>query len=246
MRCAIVSDIHANLDALAAVLEAMGEVDALYCPGDIVGYGAEPNECCGIIRERATLSVIGNHDAAAVGLMDSSWFNPHARAAVKWTAGILTPENRRYLRELPPTASTDMFLVFHGELEDPMSFEYITDSSDARLLAFPHMGGHSLAFFGHTHIAEYYFSKEGTSGAYQVSMFAGGVIELKAGFRYIVNCGSVGQPRDGNPKASFGIYDSEAGTVEILRVPYDIAAAKRKIRGAGLPDILAERLEYGF
>jgi len=246
MRCAIVSDIHANLDALNAVLERMGQVDAVYCPGDVVGYGAEPNECCDIVRERAAATVLGNHDAAAVGALDASWFNPYARAAIEWTAQVLNFRNQLFLRALPRVTRQESFVLFHGTLHAPEAFEYITSPWEAQAWAFADMAEHRLGFFGHTHVAEYYVQKEGEREVDQISMVDGGVVELKSGFRYIVNVGSVGQPRDGNPNASFAIYDSDAASVEIIRVPYDIASAQRKITQAGLPKILADRLELGM
>jgi len=246
MRCAIISDIHGNLDALGAVLDAVGDVDALYCAGDVVGYGAEPNECCEVIRERAARAVLGNHDAAAVGLLDRSWFNPSARAAAQWTSDMLTEQNRRFLSGLAPVASAEDFMIFHGTIAEPMNFHYIASPWEARALAFSEMGSAKLAFFGHTHIAEYYAQEEGGIWVDRLSMTDGGMIELKPGFRYVINVGSVGQPRDGNAKASAGIYDRDAATVQILRVEYNIASAQRKIEKAGLPEILARRLALGM
>lgn len=245
MRCAIVSDVHGNLDALNAVLEKAEAVDALYCPGDIVGYGAEPNECCNIIRERAAAATLGNHDAAAVGLLDMSWFNPYARAAAQWTASALSDENQEYLTNLPLIQPDPGFIVFHGSLVQSDKFAYIVNPHSAWALAFSAMEDSRLAFFGHTHIAEYYACRDGEKGVDQIRMTDGGTIDLKPNFKYIINCGSVGQPRDGNPKACFGIYDSEAGKVEIVRVKYNIKSAQKKIRAAGLPSILADRLSSG-
>lgn len=246
MRCAILSDIHGNLDALNAVIEQFEGIDAVYCPGDIVGYGAQPNECCDIIRERAAGAAMGNHDATAAGIIDASWFSHHARAAIEWTASTLSKENLSYLASLPMVYKAQDFLMFHATLNRPEIFEYISSTRTAWNSTFSGMMDCSLAFFGHTHIAEYYTHKAGDKGVDKFSMAEGGVIEIRPGFRYIINCGSVGQPRDRNPAASFGIYDTEAGEVEILRVTYDISAARKKILAAGLPRILADRLVLGI
>ncbi|HIE50273.1 MAG TPA: metallophosphoesterase [Armatimonadetes bacterium] len=242
MKYGLISDIHANWEALEAVLEALGEVDAYLCLGDVVGYGANPNECCERVRELGCTTIIGNHDEAALGRMDLNWFNPYARAAVEWTMAALTPENRKFLESLPATAEVDDFLLVHGALPDP--WMYITSPLEA-LLTFQNMEP-DLCFIGHTHVAEYYYvEKNQGSFPSQVSLRRGGTVQVTPERRFIVNCGGVGQPRDGNPQAAAGIYDTETREVEVLRVDYDLPTAQRKIRAAGLPSILADRLAFG-
>jgi len=244
VRYGIISDIHSNLEALEAALDFLRDVDALICPGDIVGYGPNPNECCDIIRERNVLTVLGNHDAAAVGRMPLDWFNPFARKAIEWTADRLTAPNRLFLESLPPVHRSEHFVLVHGSLSSPERFDYIASPWEAGP-TFAEMPPHDLCFIGHTHVAEYYPQRTGEFSADQVSMALGGTVALSAEFLYIINCGSVGQPRDYNPKAAVGIYDPEAGTVEIQRLEYPIAATQKKMRKAGLPKPLWTRLEFG-
>ena len=256
MTYGLISDIHANLEALEAVLKALGRVDGFLCMGDIVGYGADPGPCLETIRRLPRLiCVAGNHDLAAIGSYDLGWFNEFARAAVEWTAKQLTPDNRSYLASLPLTAHADGALIVHGSL--PNEMDYITTPDEARL-CFDAMPG-DLAFIGHTHITEYYRTRPsgprgGPSGSQrgrgsrfpeQVSLWSGGTVDLKEGVRYIANQGAVGQPRDGNPAASFGVWRVEDRAIEIRRVSYDIEAAQDKMVKAGLPSYLAERLAVG-
>ncbi|MDO8585729.1 MAG: metallophosphoesterase family protein [Armatimonadota bacterium] len=245
MRCGIISDIHGNLEALEAAIDRLGQVDAYICPGDIVGYGANPNECCDLVRRLAQVAVIGNHDAAVLGVLDISWFNLNARAAVAWTSDILSEENRSYLTRLQPTWSSEERIVVHGSLDGPLEFPYI-DSPWAAMPSFDAMSEElTVCFIGHTHLAECYTQRRGVLGVDGISMTSGGKIELREGFRYVINCGSVGQPRDGNPAAACGVFDTDARTVEIVRVDYDIPATQRKIKDAGLPEALADRLSLG-
>lgn len=245
MRYGIISDIHSNLTALDAVLEKLGDVDAMVSPGDVVGYGPDPNECCERLRSLGCITVIGNHDAAVAGLMDMSWFNADARRAALWTREVLSEANTRYIGALATSYASDHFLMVHATLAQPLAFHYVFSTSTARP-CFEEMGDYKLCFIGHTHISEVYVQKVGTrTGIDQLSFRHGGRLDLRAGFRYIVNCGSVGQPRDGNPDAACGIYDSEANALEILRVPYDIGAVQSRMLAANLPGFLINRLEYG-
>jgi len=244
VRYGIISDIHSNLEALEAALDSLQDVDALICPGDVVGYGPNPNECCDMIRERGVLMVLGNHDAAVVGRMALDWFNPFAREAIEWTANQLTAANRLFLEGLPLVHRSEHFVLVHGSLSSPEQFDYIASLWEA-MPTFAEMPPHNLCFIGHTHIAEYYFQRTGELRADRMSMASGGTVELSAEFLYIINCGSVGQPRDYNPKAAVAIYDTEAGTVDIQRLEYPIAATQEKMREAGLPKPLWTRLEFG-
>lgn len=242
MTYALISDIHGNLEALEAVLAELRGVDAFLCMGDIVGYGADPGTCIERVRALPNLMcVAGNHDLAAVDKYDLGWFNPFARAAILWTAGKLAEEHRSFLGSLPMTVHVDRALMVHGSLPDEMG--YITTADDARR-CFDAMPG-DLTFIGHTHITEYYQMRDKARSPVQVSLFSGGQLGISDGHRYIVNPGAIGQPRDGNPDASYGIWDPDARTVEVRRAPYDIAAAQAKMRAADLPDALSERLSAG-
>ena len=244
MRYGIISDVHSNLEALKAALDYLQDVDALFCVGDVVGYGPNPNECCDLIRERSTMSVLGNHDAAAIGRMPLDWFNPLARIAIRWTAGQLSDVSRGYLETLALVYRSEEFIMVHGSLSSPQCFEYITSPWEARN-TLHEMDEHTVCFIGHTHAAEYYWRQIGRFTAHTADMAFGGVIELKPDCRYVINCGSVGQPRDGNPKASAVIFDTEARTVEIHRLEYPLDITQRKMRDIGLPEPLRQRLESG-
>jgi len=244
MTYGVVSDIHANLDALDAVLERLQGVDRYLCPGDIVGYGPDPAECLARVRSLDCVSVLGNHDAAVCGMMDTGWFNPDARAAVFWTRDALSEPDVRSLSLLPITHKADEFAMVHGSLAGPEDFPYILSPGEARP-CFEEMGESALCIVGHSHVSEVYVQHPGVFGVDQIEMPMGGKLDLRPGLRYIVNCGSVGQPRDGNPDASCAILDTEAMTIEIARVPYDIPAVQNKMRRAGLPRFLINRLEFG-
>lgn len=245
MRYGIISDIHSNLEALNLALDSLGHVDAIYCLGDVVGYGPNPNECCEIMRERQAIMVLGNHDAAVIGKIALDWFNPVARQAVEWTQGHLTDESRLFLESRPLVHRSEYFVMVHGSLRIPESFYYVGSPFEARP-TFDSMAAFNLCFIGHTHIAECYVRKAGEKGGDQIEMTNGGTVDLKPGFQYIVNPGSVGQPRDGNAQAAFAIYDTDAQTVEIRRIDYPIPITQDKMRIAGLPDPLITRLEYGW
>ena len=242
MRFGIISDIHANLEALESVLTELKGVDAYLCLGDIVGYGPNPNECVERIAALPNLScVIGNHDQAALQEYDLEWFNAYARDAIVWTQQQLTPESKRFLRKLKPHLQVEELTLVHGSLPDPM--EYITSAWEARftfeLMQTP------LCMVGHTHVAEYYRLEAGRIQPEQVSLLNGGEIALEEGSRYIVNIGGVGQPRDGNPRAGFGIYDREQHRITVRRVEYPIEATQSKMEDAGLPQLLIQRLAVG-
>jgi predicted phosphodiesterase len=237
----LLSDVHANLEACEAVLADLSGVDAYLCLGDLVGYGPDPGACLERVRRLPGLiCVVGNHDLAAAGKYDLNWFNPHARAAIEWTERQLTSEQKSYLAALPLTAEAGRAILVHGSL--PNHMEYLATVQDA-LNCFDAMPG-ALCFLGHTHLAEY-FRRRGSSLFDHVPLHAGGEVAFESALRYIVNPGSVGQPRDGNPDASYGLWDTEARTIEIRRTKYDIAAVQQKMRQAGLPQYLADRLSRG-
>ena len=240
MRIVILSDIHSNLEALEAVLSAGDELgaEAVYCLGDVVGYGASPNECVARIRERAAICLAGNHDHAAVNLLDAGGFNEDARRAVSWTARALTPENADYLRGLPLTHRTRDVLYVHASPSEPGAWDYILRLEDARYEF--EQSPTRLCFFGHTHRQIAYESRDG-----HVGHTGSGDFRANDGARYLVNVGSVGQPRDGDPRAAFTVYDEEQESVRFVRVEYDIQKAAKRIAEAGLPDLLAYRLLLG-
>ncbi len=246
MRFLILSDIHANVDAFDAVLEAAAieTWDRVLVLGDLVGYGAEPNAVIDRVLALNPMAVIrGNHDKAACRLADASDFNHVARAAALWTAETLTPENRMYLERLPqgPMSTDDTVEICHGAPFD--EDHYIFDLPDA---------GHALdstarpiCFFGHTHLPVIY--RRGSDGD---SGFVPEVehvldVPLGDGARYLINPGSVGQPRDGDPRAAFGIYDAERRVMTMSRVDYRVDLAQKRIFDAGLPPSLAHRLAVG-
>jgi diadenosine tetraphosphatase ApaH/serine/threonine PP2A family protein phosphatase len=218
----------------------MRDDDALLCLGDIVGYGPNPNECVAKISERATATVLGNHDVAAIDNFGLQYFNPAAREAMKWTQRVISPESTAWLNGLGYEFRMPDFLLVHGA---PVNyFEYILDKAGAAR-AFAATDA-PLVFVGHTHIAEYYAL--GPDGAIvHQHLQTGGELKLEPGRRYIINVGSVGQPRDLNPRASFGLYDPDAGTVNVVRFDYPIAEVQDKIVAAHLPEALARRLLVG-
>lgn len=245
MRYAVISDIHGNLEALQAALRYLDSerIDEYICVGDIVGYGANPNECVEIIRGLTDKVVVGNHDHAAIGLTDISYFNPYARQAVLWTGQVLTPQNRDYLARLPFILELEQELIVHASPNRPQDWGYILSIFDA-IVAFKHMESQwqhlPLCFIGHSHQPIVLEKKEDSCRPIWDDFF-----EVDGSHRYIINVGSVGQPRDGNPRLCYCIYDTEEQTVSIKRAMYDVATAQEKIRRAGLPEILAYRLALG-
>lgn len=243
MTLAILSDIHANLEALQACIERLSPVaDRYLCLGDVVGYGPNPNECCEVIQNLHCVAVVGNHDQAAIGQINPSWFNPLAAAAVRWTQEHLSESSKRWLLGLSEVVMEDAFEAAHGALDYPAT-GYITDAWSSTP-TFDLMK-RDLCFVGHTHVAAVYAQAKGHQmvGVQQIS--SGGSVELKDGFRYILNPGAVGQPRDGIPKASCAAYNTEARVVTIMRVDYPVQITQRKMRDAGLPELLWRRLAVG-
>jgi diadenosine tetraphosphatase ApaH/serine/threonine PP2A family protein phosphatase len=240
LKYAIISDLHANLEALKAVLariDACG-VDKTVCLGDVVGYNANPNECVALVRERRIPTVCGNHDAVACGLDEPWGFNPVAYKAVEWTRESLTEDSRNWLRQLPDTILVDDFLAVHGSPNDRDSYLFTWDDIEPHLehLEEQHR---RLCFFGHTH-SPGVFSSDGLYAVDGEEAF-----KLNGKSRTFVNPGSVGQPRDGNPMAAFGLLDTEEGGFRLIRVPYPIENTAQSIMDAKLPYFLAERLFLG-
>lgn len=240
MRYAIVSDVHGNLEALQAAFAMIAPNDGVLCLGDIVGYGPNPNECVELIRARATATVLGNHDVAAIDNFGLSYFNPAAREAMRWTQTVLTAENIDWLNGLGYEFRVPEFLLVHGA---PVNyFEYILDKPGAAR-AFAATDA-PLIFIGHTHIAEYYALRPDGSIDHR-HLQQGGTFALDENSRYVVNVGSVGQPRDLNPRASFAFYEPAKRAVTINRFDYPIARVQEKIASVHLPDALARRLVSG-
>ncbi|MGH7728954.1 MAG: metallophosphoesterase family protein [Vulcanimicrobiaceae bacterium] len=240
MRHAVVSDIHGNLEALSAVLARIAPDDRVLSLGDIVGYGPDPNACVALVRECASIAVLGNHDVGAIDNHALDSFNPAAREAIAWTQGVLSSEHEAWLDGLAYEHREPAFLMVHGAPQN--YFEYILDK-EAAARAFAATDA-PLVFVGHTHIAEYYALRPDGAIAHEHRQH-GGTLTLEAGTRYIVNVGSVGQPRDLNPEASFAFYEPDESRITWMRVPYPIARTQDKIAQAELPALLADRLSAG-
>jgi len=240
-RVGIFSDIHGNYQALQSVVQCLDSlsVDLMVCCGDVVGYGANPNECCELLRERQIPTIAGNHDYAALAKIDITYFNEVAKRAITWTRKTLTPENEQYLRSLPLTVELSEMLFVHASPRNPEAWNYIITMGDARQ-SFKHYG-QRVCFIGHSHTP---FIVENEGG--NLSCPEKPEIAMREGCRYLVNVGSVGQPRDRNPDACFCLYDREARRLEIRRTKYDMTRAQDNIREQGLPIELAERLAYGL
>lgn len=244
MRIAVLSDVHSNLEALDAVLERVRAEDAeeTWVLGDIVGYGADPQAVVDRLREHGARLLAGNHDLAAVGRFDARWFNKVAAEAIRWTADVLDEEARALLETLQPREGSDGDPVLvHGSVVDPVT-EYVTNERVAA--ASFEADGFGLCFFGHTHLPAV-FARRGGGVVESASLEDGQRFTLDEGVRHMVNPGSVGQPRDGDPRASWLLYDGDARTVVVHRVEYAIEGAQAKIRDAGLPGVLADRLAVG-
>lgn len=244
VRYAILSDIHANLEAFRSVLGAIARVrpDRTICLGDIVGYNADPNACVDIVRSEGMACVLGNHDAAACGIEEPDAFTPVARQAALWTRGALTEENRAFLRRLPRNLQIGDFVLCHGSVDDTDRYLlYDSDLRDALAVMEGLPGCPELCFFGHTHLQAAY-----RCSGREIEREGPGAFSLSRGSRYLVNPGGAGQPRDGDPRAAFLLYDGDERRISLLRTAYDIAAAQDKIIRAGLPPRLAERLARGL
>lgn len=242
MRTLIISDIHANLTALEAVLEAAGDFDAAWCLGDLVGYGPDPNECVARVRELpGLLCIIGNHDAAALQQIDADTFNPEARTAIFWTRNTLSDESRAFLKSLPERIDIDEVTLSHGSPRHPV-WEYLLDTRTATL-NFDYFQTR-LCLVGHTHLPVLYTLYDDAYSAQMTIPEPNQKISLPG--RAIINPGSVGQPRDRDPRSSFAILDTENNTWDYRRVEYDIPAVQARMEKAGLPERHIYRLSAGW
>jgi len=245
MRYLVISDIHANIDAFEAVLEhAAGKWDRALVLGDLVGYGAEPNAVVDRVKELAPDAVIrGNHDKAASGIDDGSQFNHVARVAAMWTGTQLTPENLAYVHDLPmgPLQIDDRTEICHGTPFD--EDHYVFDGNDAAMAL--RAASRPLCLFGHTHLPALFKVIDNALEGMALDPDQDIVIPLQRGVRYLVNVGSIGQPRDGDPRAGYGILDDDGRELCTFRVPYPVEKAQQRIIAAGLPASLANRLALG-
>ncbi len=241
MKYAIISDIHANLAALQKVLQRIDECecDKIVCLGDIVGYGPFPNECCDIIQQKADICVVGNHDHAAIGRTSTEYFNKFAKSAMWWTIDELTAEHKAFLKSLPENAEENDLLFVHAAPIEPLSWNYILSLYDAEDNF--HAFDLKACFIGHSHKPVVYSYEDGEFPSNE----PGPRLKLFDGFRYIVNVGSVGQPRDNNPQPCFGIYDTTSGLFQFERVVYDVRETQAAMEEKKLPTFLIERLTLG-
>ena len=239
MRYAVIADIHANLEALEVVLADTKEQKCTHycCVGDVVGYNANPKECLEIVRSMGMPVVKGNHDEYCSSEDDLEGFNPHAAEAVNWTRRQLSKEDRQWLRDLKYVRLVASFSMVHATLDGPQRWGYVFDKL-AAAASFTYQNT-AVCFFGHTHVPVAFVRD---------SMVRGGTyskFRVEPGKKYFVNVGAVGQPRDGNPKSGYVVYDLTEGTIELRRLDYDIPKAQKKIMEAGLPPRLADRLALG-
>ncbi len=245
MRIGIISDIHANVVALEMVLHTIGTVDGLWCLGDVVGYGPNPNESikCLLAQPHLDVCLTGNHDAAVIGTASVADFNPEAQQAILWTREQLSAASETFLRARPALIERDReFTLAHAAPRDPI-WEYITNTALARE-NFPHFST-PVCLVGHTHVPSIFSTGKDRSVRLQLPR-DGTQLDLRDGRRYIVNPGSVGQPRDSDTRAAYAILDDERGTLAFHRVAYNIAETQRRMRAAHLPAKLSARLDYGW
>jgi diadenosine tetraphosphatase ApaH/serine/threonine PP2A family protein phosphatase len=245
LRAAVLSDVHSNQPALEAVLEAVEEagVDELWCLGDVVGYGAQPDACADLIRERCDACLVGNHDLAVLGGIDVSSFSDTAAAAVEWTRENASEGTLEFLRGLEPAGTREGIGLFHASPRDPI-WEYVlsTDQAEAGL----NVQKERIGLIGHSHVSLFFARPNGAKpgDAHGAQAGDGALLDFQSG-RWLLNPGSVGQPRDGDPRAAWLELDTEELTARFHRTPYDVLTAAETILAAGLPSQLAERLEVG-
>jgi predicted phosphodiesterase len=249
MRLAIISDIHANLPALEAVLGAVAQsgVDEMWCLGDVVGYGAEPDQCASLVAERCALCLVGNHDLAVLDELDISTFSPAAAAAVRWTREVADPQTLEFLSGLDPADTTHDVALYHASPRDPV-WEYVLWPDQAAECI--RVQESRVSLIGHSHVALFFTldereeDRDPRAAARGAQAGAGTSLELGEG-RWLINPGSVGQPRDGDPRAAWLELDLDAWTATYHRVPYEIDRAADAIFATDLPEHLARRLYVG-
>ncbi len=237
MKIAFLSDVHGNLEALTAALESMKKFapDEIICLGDVVGYGADPEACLELLQRWCSIIMMGNHDAAVIGREDLTYFNDFARTAILWTRSRLASRHKEIIADFPMVIKQDEMHLVHSSPKNPEAWDYIFSAHDV-YDQFPSVDG-KICFVGHSHVpGDYKEPRDRFS-------FAGNELQLQ---RRIVNVGSVGQPRDRDPRLCYALYDSDGDEVRFIREEYDIETAANKIRRAGLPPFLAERLFSGW
>ena len=244
MKIALVSDIHANIVALEEVWRDIDKqrIDRIVCLGDIVGYGPDPNPCVADIESRCEITIMGNHDEAALGRIDTGYFNEYARMATDWTANQLTDQAKEFLAGLPLSEAYGPLRLVHASPLDPDAWTYILTlhEADAQFTAFEEQ----FCFIGHSHMP--LILEEAEQGTKIFSFEDNENVVLSGDKRYIINVGSVGQPRDRDPRASYALFDTDTLTVCVRRLPYDVGEVQRRIMDAGLPSFLASRLAHGM
>ena len=242
MKVAVISDIHANRHAFEATLGAVADSDAseLWCLGDLVGYGAEPDACVELAREHVAVCLAGNHDLAITGELALDEFSKGARIAAQWTRDVISAENLAFLSTLRPTGEEESIGLFHASPRDPV-WEYVLADLLAELCL--DVQRNRICMIGHSHVALSFVRPEGQPATGERRL-DGEVLDLTAG-EWLLNPGSVGQPRDGDPRAAWMLLDLDGMSASFHRIPYDVEGAAAAIRAARLPDSLAERLEYG-
>ncbi|MCD6531320.1 metallophosphoesterase family protein [bacterium] len=245
MRIGFLSDIHANLEACEVALPVLRQedVDRIYCLGDLVGYGADPGRCVDLVLGECNGAVAGNHDWASVGKTDILYFNLFGRKAILWTAKVLAPHHKSQLSSLPLFISDSEWCAVHSTPEEPSQWNYIFTPAQA-LRQFQHFA-ERICFVGHSHSPAIFDDTGGMKSIVVPRDESSVVVRLRPDRRYIVNVGSVGQPRDGDPRGAVAVFDTGQNTVKFIRFEYPIAEAQRKIIEAGLPEFLADRLERG-
>lgn len=240
MRYGIFADVHSNLEAFTAVLNAFRSegIERYLFAGDIVGYGADPIECIRLLRELNPVTVAGNHDWTVAGKLDKKIFTPSIQKVISWTQSVLSEDDKNFLKSLPFTNKIDNIGLVHGSLDRPEEFKYVFDLFEAETCLEESLD--HICFIGHTHRPVIFYLN-----GLQANYLLENEIYVKDGTRYLVNVGSVGQPRDGNPYASYCVYDSYTRLLQMKRIPYDIHKAQEKILNAGLAHIFADRLPQG-
>jgi diadenosine tetraphosphatase ApaH/serine/threonine PP2A family protein phosphatase len=242
-RIAIISDIHSNLTALEAVVADIGSADDWWCLGDIVGYGPDPNQVIDMVRDLEVTCIRGNHDDGVQRLTDLAWFNSTAGLALEWTARQLSESSWSFLRQLPRETSIDGYRLVHGSPRDALT-EYVTNGSiaDASL----RLIDEDVCLIGHTHVPSSFVRVPEQPGIEVTQRMDGESLRRRTGVRQILNAGSVGQPRDGDARAAYGILDTSDRTFTWHRVPYDVEATQERMRLAALPEMLIDRLSEGW
>jgi len=247
MRIGILGDVHSNLEALEAVVKAMKNdgVDHWLQVGDVVGYGPDPQQCIDRIQDLGATVCLGNHDAAVVGILDTDYFNEYAQRAVLWTRDNIRPEDFQWLKDLPYLIKNEPYSLVHGTLNKPEEFGYVMSPVEAKDCL--RLQDTLLCFVGHSHVPAIYMEKPDMGPTELDVIFGRSELELDVAdcSKVLVNVGSVGQPRDEDPRAAYALFDTDSKRASIRRVEYDIATVQKKIRDAGLPEMLAHRLSLG-